>query len=276
MKYYFLNNGIRIPAIGFGTFPMQKMEMIGALWNGVAIGYRLFDTACAYRNELEIGLALKRYWGKKRKELFISTKISNRQQEQMNVRAALNRSLTKLGAKYVDLYMIHWPYPNYYLDTWKQMEDLYDEGLIKALGVCNFHKHHLETLMEKSRIKPAVNQVEMHPLLSQKSLRDFCAQNDILLEAYSPTARMDKKLIEHPVLKEIAEAHHKTVVQIILRWDCQNHIVPIIKSSNKQRMMSNIDIFDFSLSEEEMDMIEGINEDYRVRHDPDNCDFSKL
>ena len=276
MEYYRLNNGNVIPVIGFGTFPMRKTEMINALWNSVDVGYRLIDTACAYRNEFEIGLALKRYKKKKRTELFVSTKISNRQQEQKNVRASLNRSLTKLGMKYVDLYMIHWPYTPYYLDTWKQMEELYDEGVIKALGVCNFKQHHLEALMEKCRIKPAVNQVELHPLLSQKELRDFCTQNDILIEAYSPTARMDIRLIEHPVLEKIAKEHNKTVVQIILRWNYQNHVIPIIKSSNKKRMFSNISIFDFSLSEGEMNMIEEINENYRVRYDPDDCDFSKL
>lgn len=276
MKYRTLSNGVEIPAIGFGTFPMRNIELINAMWNGVDIGYRMFDTASAYRNELEMGVALKRYSGKKRDELFITTKISNRQQEQKNVRNSLKRSLTKLGRKSIDMYMLHWPYSDYYLDTWRQMEDLYEEGLIRAIGVCNFHQHHLEVLMENCRIKPMINQIELHPLLSQTSLRNFCEENNILVEAYSPTARMDKRLTEHSVLKEIAEKHNKTTIQIILRWDYQNHVIPIIKSSNKERMASNIDIFDFSLSEEEMKRIDDMNENYRVRHDPDNCDFSKL
>ena len=165
---YKLHNGVEIPTLGFGTFPMRKFELIKALWNGVETGYTLFDTATAYRNEIEIGVALKRYSSAKQRDLFISTKISNRQQEFKDVRAALNRSLLKLGVKYVDMYMIHWPYSPYYYDTWRQIEDLYDEGKIRAIGVCNFHQHHLESLMEHCRIKPMVNQVELHPLLSQK------------------------------------------------------------------------------------------------------------
>lgn len=271
-----LNNNVEIPVIGFGTFPMKKMELIRAVWNGVNSGYTLFDTATAYRNEIELGIALRRYFGESKKRLFISTKISNRQQEMKDVRASLNRSLKKLGLKQIDMYMLHWPLPNYYIDTWKQMEELYDEGKIKVLGVCNFHQHHLEELFEHCRIRPMVNQVELHPLLTQKSLREFCQQNNIVVEAYSPTARMDKKLTEHSVLKEIASNHGKSVVQVILRWDYQNGVIPIIKSSNKERMKSNIDIFDFELSSEEMTKIEAMNENYRIRHDPDNCDFSKL
>lgn len=276
MENYTLSNGKEIPVLGFGTFPMKKMELVKAVWDGVDVGYRLFDTATAYRNELELGIAMKRYFGRKKSELFVSTKISNRQQELKNVRDSLNRSLKKLGRKYVDMYMVHWPYPGYYLDTWKQMEELYDEGLIKVLGVCNFHQHHLEELFEHCRIRPMVNQLELHPLLSQKELRDFCAKNDILVEAYSPTARMDPKLVKHPVLQSIAKEKDKNVVQVILRWNYQNHVLPIIKSSNKGRMESNFNIFDFELTPAEMANIEDINENYRVRHDPDNCDFSKL
>lgn len=271
-----LENGVELPVVGFGTFPMRKFEMVKAVWEGVKAGYAYFDTATAYRNEIELGIALRRYGAKAKEKLFISTKISNRQQEMKDVRACLNRSLTKLGLKSIDMYMLHWPLPGHFTDTWKQMEELYDEGKIRALGVCNFHQHHLEELFEHCRIRPVVNQVELHPLLTQKSLRDFCSENNIVVEAYSPTARMDKKLVEHPVICDIAAAHGKTVVQTILRWNIQNGVVPIIKSSDKQRMRSNIDIFDFELSQEEMDRIEGMNEDYRIRHDPDNCDYSKI
>ena len=271
-----LSNNVEMPAIGFGTFPMKKMELIKAVWNGVSSGYQLFDTATAYRNEIELGIALRRYFGESKKRLFISTKISNRQQEMKDVRSSLNRSLKKLGLKQIDMYMMHWPLPDHYLDTWKQMEELYDEGKIKVLGVCNFHQHHLENLLEHCRISPMVNQLELHPLLSQKTLRDFCKENRIVVEAYSPTARMDKKLIGHKVLNDIAAEHSKSVVQVILRWNYQNGVIPIIKSSNKERMKSNIDIFDFELSPKEINRIEEMNENYRIRHDPDNCDFSKL
>lgn len=271
-----MNNGHKIPVLGFGTFPMRKMELIKAVWNGVDVGYRYFDTACAYRNEIELGLALKRYSSKRKKELFISTKISNRQQEQKDTRASLKRSMQKLGLKQIDMYLLHWPYTGYYLDTWKEMEDLCDEGLIKSIGVCNFHVHHLEELLSICRIKPAVNQLELHPLLSQQPVRDFCNEQGIIVEAYSPTARMDKKLVEHPVLKSIAADHDKNVVQVILRWNYQNKVIPVIKSSNRNRMLSNINIFDFALSQDEMRRIDGMNENYRVRFDPDNCDFTKI
>lgn len=276
MGTYTLNNGNYIPVMGFGTFPMKKMELIKAVWDGVNVGYNYFDTACAYRNEIELGMALRRYSKSKRSQLFVSTKISNRQQEDKNVRASLKRSLLKLGLKSIDMYMLHWPYTGYYLDTWKEMEELYEEGLIKNIGVCNFHVHHLEELMTKCHVVPAVNQIELHPLLTQKPIREFCDAHKIIVEAYSPTARMDKKLVEHPVLVDIAEKHNKTVVQIILRWNIQNKVIPIIKSSSLQRMSSNIDVFDFMLSNDEMEQIESINENYRVRYDPDNCDFTKL
>lgn len=271
-----LSNNTEIPTIGFGTFPMKNIELIRAVWRGVNSGYTLFDTATAYRNEIELGLALKRYHGESKKRLFISTKISNRQQEMKNVRTSLDRSLKKLGLNQIDMYMLHWPLPNYYIETWKQMEELYDEGKIKVLGVCNFHQHHLEELFKHCRIRPMVNQLELHPLLTQKELRDFCNMNDIVVEAYSPTARMDKKLIEHPVLKDISAKHNKSVVQVILRWNHQNGVIPIIKSANIDRMKSNIDIFDFELSSEEMDRIEGMNENYRIRYNPDDCDFSRM
>lgn len=276
MNKIVLSNGIEMPAIGFGTFPMKNLELIKSVWNGVDVGFTLFDTAAAYRNEIELGIALKRYSRSQRSKLFISTKISNRQQEMRDVRASLDRSLKKLGLHQIDMYMLHWPLSDYFIDSWRQMEALYDEGKINVLGVCNFHQHHLETLLEHCRIQPMVNQIELHPLLTQKPLRDFCAENSIVVEAYSPTARMDKKLIHHPVINEIVQKHGKTVVQVILRWDYQNKVIPIIKSSNRQRMQSNIDIFDFELTHAEMEMIENMNENYRVRHDPDKCDFSKL
>lgn len=276
MDRYYLNNGESIPCIGFGTFPMKGVELVSAVWSGVNNGYLMFDTASAYKNEIELGLAFKKFNKKQRSSFFVSTKISNRQQEIRNVRACLERSLKKLGLKYMDMYMLHWPLPDYYIDTWKQMEDLHDEGLIKSLGVCNFHQHHLEKLLDKCRIKPVVNQIELHPLLSQKDLRKFCCENDILVEAYSPIARMDELILRNSVLNNIAEKYMKSIVQVILRWDYQNKIIPIIKSSNKKRIKDNINIFDFELSEEEVELIENLNVNYRVRHNPDDCDYSKI
>ena len=270
-----LNNGVEMPVIGLGTFPMNKMPLIKTIRTAVDMGYTAFDTSSAYLNEKSVGWGIK-FANKKREELFITTKISNTQQYNSNAREALKDSLKKLKLKYVDLYLIHWPVPEKYLQTWKELEALYREGLVRAIGVCNCHQHHLDKLLEVADVIPTVNQVELHPLLAQNELVAFCEKNQIQVEAYSPVARMDKKLVKNPVLLDIAKRHGKTVVQVILRWNYQRQIIPIPKSSNPERLKENISIFDFVLDENEMAQINALNENYRVRYDPDNCDFRKL
>jgi len=184
--------------------------------------------------------------------------------------------MKKLGVKQLDLYLMHWPNPETYLDSWKEMETLYKEGLVKAIGVCNFHEHHLQKLLEIAEVTPVINQIELHPLLSQKPLREYCKSKGIQIQAYSPVARMDSKLIEHPVLVELAKKYTKTVPQIILKWDVQHDIITIPKSGNKLRIKENLDIFDFELTEDEMKKIDNINENYRVRYDPDTVDYLKV
>ena len=177
---------------------------------------------------------------------------------------------------YISLATYYWPNPETYLLTWKSMERLYKDGLVKAIGVCNFHQYHLESLMEVADIMPMVNQVELHPLLSQRELVNFCKDNGILVEAYSPLARNNPQLMKNDVLIELGKKYSKSVAQVILRWDYQNHIVSVPKSENPERMRNNISIFDFELTESEMLKIDALNKNMRVRHDPDNCDFSKL
>lgn len=275
MEYFILNNGIKMPAIGLGTFPMTRLELIRVFFQATACGYISFDTSAAYGNERWLGLAqwLSR---KKRENLFFTTKLSNQQQREGNIRKALEDSLHLLKLDYVDLYLMHWPNPETYLKSWKEMEKLYEEKLIRAIGVCNFHEHHLKKLFEVANIIPAVNQVEIHPLLSQKSLINFCKQYNIQMEAYSPLARMNDKLIKNKVLIDLAVKYGKTVTQIIFRWNYQNGVVVIPKTSNKKRLLENISFFDFELSNEDMKMIDNINCNFRVRHNPDNCDFSRL
>ena len=267
-----LNNGIHIPSLGLGTFPLN-WSLLKIIPNAYRLGYRAFDTASAYRNERMLGLALKLF---PRSTYCVTSKLSNSDQRKGNVRAALNGTLSRLKLKTLDLYLMHWPQTETFLDCWKQMEALYQEGLVGAIGVCNFHEHHLEKLLTIADVVPAINQIELHPLLTQQPLVDYCSSRGIAIEAYSPLARMDSKLIENHVLKSLAIKYQKNVPQIVLRWIVQSGFLTCPKSSNKRRLEQNIQIFDFSLTEEEMALINGLNENYRVRHNPDTADFSKL
>jgi len=270
-----LNNGIEMPLVGMGTYPLNGLKLALLVRQAVRLGYRSFDLASAYNNEKWFGRGM-RFCRKRRSDLFIATKLSNTEQRCGNIRTALRNSLARLGTKYLDLYLMHWPVPNVFLESWKQMEALNKEGIVRAIGVCNFHQHHLEALLAVADVVPAVNQVELHPLLSQSRLVKFCKDAGILVEAYSPVARMHDQLIKNETLISIACRHGKTVPQVILRWDLQSGIVPIPRSSHPTRLKENIGIFDFHLSDEEMKAIDLLNIDFRVRYDPDNCDFNKL
>lgn len=270
-----LNDGRNIPLMGLGTFPMKGFGLVRAVLAAQSVGYTMFDTSRAYHNERELGLALK--LGRlKRENTYVITKISNRQQETGNVREALISSLKMMHLSYVDLYLMHWPYTGYYLKTWKAMEELKKEGLAKSIGVCNCHVHHLERILEIATIKPAVNEVEIHPLLTQEPLVDFCKSQDIRMIAYSPLARMSPELVESETIKEIAQKHGKSSSQIILRWDFQHGFITIPKSSSKKHLISNASILNFELSDQEMAQIDGLNKNKRFRYDPDTCDFKKL
>lgn len=172
--------------------------------------------------------------------------------------------------------MFHWPVTGYYEAAWKEMVKLYQEGYCKVVGVANCHKHHLEKLFSVSDIIPAVNQIEVHPLFTQKELIRFCWNNNIAVEAYTAIARFDDRLMRLPLLKNIADKYNKTIVQIILRWHIQTGVIPLVRSLNFKRQQENINIFDFQLTKEEMKAIDGININSRLRYDPDNCDFSIL
>lgn len=275
MKYFILNNGIKMPVIGLGTFPMKRLELFKVFFQATSCGYTSFDTSSAYGNERWLGLA---QWisRKQRDKLFFTTKLSNTQQREGNIRKALENSLRLLKLDYIDLYLMHWPNPETYLKSWKEMEKLYEEKLIKAIGVCNFHEHHLNKLFSVANIIPAVNQIELHPLLSQKPLINFCKKYNIQVEAYSPLARMDENLIKNKTLIDLSKKYNKTVSQVIFRWNYQNNIIVIPKTSHKKRLIENIDFFDFEISNEDMKKIDLINCNFRVRYNPDTCDFTKL
>ncbi|MBA4317082.1 MAG: aldo/keto reductase [Flavobacterium sp.] len=272
-----LNNGLEMPVFGLGTFPMKRFELFMAVYYALKSGYTCFDTASAYSNEAWLGFSLKfwRLFGLG-KNVFLTTKLSNIEQRTMEVEDALIKSMNRLGVKELDLYLMHWPNPETFVESWGKMEKLYKKGLVKAIGVCNFHQHHLETLMKSASVVPVVNQIELHPLLSQEPLRKFCKGNGIAVEAYSPVARMNPRLIENKVLVKIAQNYRKTVPQVIFRWDLQHGLITIPKSSSQARIKGNIEIFDFELSQSEMCEIDSLNEDFRVRYNPDTADLTKL
>jgi diketogulonate reductase-like aldo/keto reductase len=232
-------------------------------------GYRLIDTAALYGNETGVGNAI-RASGIRREDIFVTTKVWNSDQGYDNTLRAFEASLARLGFDYVDLYLVHWPVKGKYKDTWRALERIYKEGLARAIGVSNFHVHHLQDLMASSEVKPAVNQVECHPLLTQTELRKFCREQNIAFQAWAPIM---KGQLDLPVLTELAAKYGKTPAQIVLRWDLQNDILTIPKSIRPERIRENAQIFDFELSAEDMARIDALNQNSRFGADPDNFNF---
>jgi methylglyoxal/glyoxal reductase len=270
-----LHNGIQMPWFGIGVFKVEEgPELVQAVKTAIVHGYRSIDTAAIYGNEEGVGQGIReglKEAGISREELFVTSKVWNADLGYESTIAAYEKSLTKLGLEYLDLYLIHWPVEGKFKEAWKALETLYKQGRVKAIGVSNFQIHHLEYLMKDAEIKPMVNQVEYHPRLTQKELQSFCQKHGIVLEAWSPL--MQGQLLNNPVLKEIAERHHKSVAQVILRWDLQNGVVTIPKSTKAHRIAENATVFDFQLKEGEMKRIHDLNENHRVGPDPDNFDF---
>jgi len=268
---FVLHNGVKMPGFGLGVYKAADgEEVINAIKCAVNAGYRAVDTAALYFNEDGVGEAIKQC-GLPREELFITTKVWNSDQGYEETLAAFENSRKKLDVDYIDLYLIHWPVVEKYKDTWRAMEKLYREGKVRAIGVSNFHKHHIEDLMSTAEIKPMVNQIEMHPVLTQEELRDYCYSQDIVVTAWSPLGR--GHLLDEPVLVEIAEKHNKTVAQVILRWHIQNDVIVIPKSTHEHRIIENGDVFDFELNAEEMQAINALNENRRFGQNPDNFHF---
>ncbi|RUL50351.1 aldo/keto reductase [Lysinibacillus antri] len=270
-----LNNGVKMPWFGLGVFKVKEgPELVNAVKTAIKHGYRSVDTAAIYGNEEGVGKGIKEgveESGISREELFVTSKVWNTDLGYESTIAAYEKSIEKLGLEYLDLYLIHWPVEGKYKDAWRALETLYKEGRVKAIGVSNFQIHHLKDLMKEAEIKPMINQVEYHPKLTQKELQVFCRENDIQLEAWSPL--MQGQLLDNEVLKEIANKHNKTVAQVILRWDLQNEVVTIPKSTKEHRIIENANVFDFELTSEEMEIIHGLNQNLRVGPDPDNFDF---
>lgn len=271
-----LNNGIEMPRLGLGVFRVEdSSELINAVKVAIKNAYRSIDGAAIYGNEEAMGEGIRegiKEAGISREDLFITSKVWNADLGYESTIAAYEASLNRLGVDYLDLYLIHWPVEGKYKEAWKALEYLYKEGRVRAIGVSNFQVHHLQDLLGDAEIKPVINQVELHPYLSQKKVREFCRENDIQVEAWSPLMA-GNGLLENEILKEIAKKYNKTVAQIVLRWDLQSQVVTIPKSTNERRLIENIDIFDFNLSKVDIDKIDSLNQDLRVGPDPDNFDF---
>ncbi len=265
-----LHNGVRMPWLGLGVWRVEDgNEVENAVRTALEVGYRSIDTAKVYGNEAGVGKALKES-GVPREEVFITTKVWNDDQGYESTLEAFEGSRQRLGVDVIDLYLIHWPVKGKYIDTWRAMEKLYKEGKVRAIGVSNFHQHHLDNLLAECEIVPMVNQVEMHPYLNQEPLHNYCREKGIQLEAWSPL--MQGKFKEEPLFSELAEKYGKTEAQIILRWDLQREIVTIPKSVTPSRIAENADIFDFELTAEDMDRIMALHRGQRFGRNPEELD----
>lgn len=266
-----LSNGVAMPWLGLGVWKMEDGAAVAEVVKAaVRQGYRSIDTAAIYQNEAGVGQGI-RECGIPREELFITTKVWNGDQGYDSTLAAYDESLRKLGLDYVDLYLVHWPVKGKYRETWKALVQLYKEGRVRAIGVSNFHAHHLQDVIDDTGVVPMVNQVEFHPQLSQKPLLAFCKERGIQMEAWSPLAQ--GRLTDHPVLNAIGAKYGKSASQIILRWDLQNGVVTIPKTVREERLKENASVFDFALNPDEMAAIDGLNQNLRVGSDPDNFNF---
>ena len=264
----FLNNDRTMPLLGLGLYKAtSEGEAESAIETAVQNGYRLIDTASAYKNEENVGRGIARC-GIPRRDLFVTTKIWNNAQRLGDVEGAFNRSLDRLGLDYIDLYLIHWPVPGCYLSTWKEMEKILESGRALSIGVSNFEIRHLEELRKVSGIVPAVNQIECHPLCYPKELIEYCQGNGIQVQAYAPLAR--GAYLDNDVLCVLGTKYAHTPAQIGLRWAVQKEISVIPKSVHPERIASNSRIFDFEIEQEDMDLLDTLNQDYHSAHIPED------
>ncbi|MEV6042124.1 aldo/keto reductase [Streptomyces xanthochromogenes] len=263
-----LNNGVRIPQLGFGTFQIPKDETRETTLAALEAGYRHIDTAQMYGNEKEVGQAV-RDSGLDRGDVFVTSKLNNDAHAHDDALAAFDRTMDELGLDHLDLFLVHWPLPGKgdFTETWKAMEEIYGSGRAKAIGVSNFQPHHLRRLMESGVVVPAVNQIEVHPYLTQDDVRAFGAEHGIATEAWSPIAQ--GKVLDDPAIKRIAERVGKSPAQVTLRWHIQRGDVVFPKPVTQKRIEENFDLFGFELTEGDLGEISALNRDERTGPDPD-------
>lgn len=262
------NNGVTMPMFGLGTFktPPGETTSNSVRW-ALEAGYRKIDTASFYENEEGVGKGLKES-GVSRDEVFVTTKVWTTEMGYESTLEAFDRSRKKLDIDVLDLYLVHWPVKDKYQDTWKALEKLYGEGKIRAIGISNFEPHHIDKLLAVAEVPPVLNQVELHPYLNQKHIREACENNGIVPEAWSPIAK--GKVLDDPTIQSIGEKHGKNPVQVTLRWELQHGVVIIPKSVHKERIKDNMQIFDFELSGPEMAEIDKLHNDGRLGPHPDD------
>lgn len=268
IKKISLSNSVSIEQLGFGTFKIvDQQEANNAIMTALNDGYRSFDTAQLYNNEKILGEAFANS-GVARQDLFLTTKVSNLNQGYELTLKSVEQSLKDLQTDYLDLFLVHWPLKNYFFDTWKALEKIYETKMARAIGVCNFHQSHFELLKTKANIKPMINQIEIHPYLVQKELIEYLNKEQIAIEAWSPLAR--GRVVDEPLLINIGRKYQKSASQVTLRWHVQKDLIVIPKSVNPKRIAENRQIFDFELTADEMLQIDSLNENFRTGPNPDD------
>ncbi len=266
-----LHNGVAMPYFGLGVYLAEDgQEVVNAVKWALDAGYRHIDTAAVYHNEEGVGRGIAES-GLKREEVFLVSKVWNSDQGYESTLKAFDASLQRLGTDYLDLYLVHWPVDGKYKDTWRALEKLYAEKKVRAIGVSNFLQHHLEDLMVTAETVPMVNQMEFHPYLVQQELIDFCRKHKIQYEAWSPM--MQGNIFKQKEFEALADKYGRSIAQVVLRWDLQKGVVTIPKSSKKERIIANSQVFDFELSQEDMDRLDAMDKGKRFGPDPDNFDF---
>jgi 2,5-diketo-D-gluconate reductase A len=269
-----LNNGRAIPQFGFGVFQVKPADTVEAVTVALQAGYRHIDTAEGYGNEKEVGEAIRKS-GLDRADIFVTSKLGNGAHLPDDAREAFAGTLDALGFDYIDLFLIHWPLPTRYdgdyVSTWKTLEEFYRDGRSRSIGVSNFQPHHLRRLHGESEIPPAVNQIEVHPYLTQDDVRAFCAEHQIAIEAWSPIAQGG--VLDDPTIVSIASRVGKTPAQVVLRWHIERGDIVFPKSTTPARIKENIDIFDFELSGADVESISALNKNERTGPDPDKFDM---
>jgi 2,5-diketo-D-gluconate reductase A len=267
-----LNNGVTIPQLGFGVFQIEPENTRAATLAALEVGYRHIDTAEMYGNERQVGEAVRES-GVDRDDVFVTSKLNNGYHAYDDALNAFDQSLKDLGFDYLDLFLVHWPLPKVgdFVETWKAMEEIQRSGRVKAIGVSNFQRHHLQRLFDETEIVPAVNQIEVHPYLVQHDLRAFGAEHGIATESWAPLAQ--GKVIDDPTLRRIGEAHDKTSAQVTLRWHLQRGDIVFPKSVTPSRIAENLDILDFALTDDEVGEITALNRDERIGPDPDTFNY---
>ncbi|PRY82729.1 aldo/keto reductase [Alkalibacterium olivapovliticus] len=275
---YKLNNGLEIPIIGFGTWQANDDEAKQSVLWALEAGYRHIDTASGYKNEEEVGEAIKES-GIPREEIFLTTKLHNREHGYEKTKAAIDVSLEKLDTGYIDLLLIHWPNPIYSRENWKEvnagswkaMEEAVEAGKLKSLGVSNFLPHHLDPLLETAKIKPVVNQILLNPSEMQPEVVKYNNEHDIISEAYSPLGT--GKIFEVDELKELADKYNKSIAQVVLRWSLQHGFLPLPKTVTKERVWQNTELFDFEIDSDDMKLIDSLDGRAGKAKDPDTIEF---